>query len=77
MEVDGKPIDAEEDANCVCFQGYQGQFMLDCDRCHKWYHGSCVGIDSANPPEIWYCEPCEIQRRVETQLTSSKVNLKY
>ena len=19
-------------------------FMLDCDRCHRWFHGLCVGI---------------------------------
>lgn len=42
----------EEDARCICNKGDFGSFMLDCDDCHKWFHGACVGIDAANPPKI-------------------------
>lgn len=27
-----------------------GGMMLDCDRCHRWFHGPSVGIAS---PEVW------------------------
>lgn len=41
----------EEDASCVCnATDYSGQFMLDCDDCHKWFHGACVGVSPDNVP---------------------------
>jgi len=36
--------------------------MLDCDDCHRWFHGFCVDVDSANPPETWYCDNCMVRR---------------
>lgn len=29
---------------CLCNQEWGGRFMVECDRCLRWYHGSCVGI---------------------------------
>jgi len=38
------PSDSQEDAVCLCGRGaITGTWMLDCDRCHRWFHGSCVG----------------------------------
>lgn len=43
----------EERILCVCGGagrgaggGEGGVMMLDCDRCHRWFHGHCVGITS-------------------------------
>eukprot|EP00123_Amoebidium_parasiticum_P021909 comp7598_c1_seq1/m.3248 comp7598_c1_seq1/g.3248 ORF comp7598_c1_seq1/g.3248 comp7598_c1_seq1/m.3248 type:complete len:395 (-) comp7598_c1_seq1:54-1238(-) len=49
-----------ENADCVCGAGYaEGDTMLDCDGCHKWYHNECVGV----PLEVedgfeWKCPSC-------------------
>eukprot|EP00026_Physarum_polycephalum_P001860 Phypoly_transcript_01863.p1 GENE.Phypoly_transcript_01863~~Phypoly_transcript_01863.p1 ORF type:complete len:975 (+),score=155.41 Phypoly_transcript_01863:99-3023(+) len=32
---------------CVCQKAASG-FMLQCDRCKEWYHGSCVKIESGD-----------------------------
>ena len=29
---------------CVCKKPYSGRFMIQCDFCDEWYHGSCVNI---------------------------------
>lgn len=49
-----------EDDRCLCGSGYGSRFMLDCDRCHRWFHGSCVGIDPAAPPATWLCDACHL-----------------
>jgi len=70
-EVDeaAQPTDAGEDATCVCGRGYDGGFMLDCDRCHRWFHGSCVGIEAQEDdlPSEWFCESCQLSRAVTQQ----------
>lgn len=47
----------EEHVHCVCGGAGRGNgegeeggvMMLDCDRCHRWFHGHCVGIASEVP----------------------------
>ena len=35
---------AEEEVHCeMCGHGLDLAPMLDCERCHKWFHGDCVG----------------------------------
>lgn len=34
--------------------------MVRCDKCNKWYHCSCVKLDSESVPEIWECPNCLI-----------------
>ena len=31
---------------CICRRAYSG-FMIGCDECEEWYHGSCVGISES------------------------------
>lgn len=64
------PSDEDEDASCICNQGFQEKFMLDCDRCNVWFHGECVGISPSDVPDIWYCDTCRI-------LLQSQEKLKY
>lgn len=59
VKKSGEPGEQEEDDRCICNQGYNGWFMLDCDNCHRWFHGHCVGVDSFNIPSIWFCRDCQ------------------
>lgn len=38
-----------------------GTFMVTCDDCGVWYHGSCVGITESGKIEEWHCDRCKIQ----------------
>ncbi|TRY92600.1 hypothetical protein DNTS_029260, partial [Danionella cerebrum] len=37
------------------------QFMIECDACKDWFHGSCVGVDEDEAPDIdvYHCPNCE------------------
>ncbi|KAE8739578.1 hypothetical protein FOCC_FOCC014921 [Frankliniella occidentalis] len=32
--------------------------MVMCEKCSKWYHNSCAGLDGNNTPDAWYCLEC-------------------
>ena len=50
-------IGSDEDTTCVCGRtGRTDRFMLDCDRCHKWFHGFCVQIRKVSEPCDRKCE---------------------
>ena len=38
--------DEEDDLTeyCVCKKPYRERFMIQCDYCGEWYHGSCMDI---------------------------------
>ena len=51
---------------CYCQRKeFASRLMLDCDRCHSWFHGDCVGLARETVPEEWYCDTCQIGRIVE------------
>ena len=61
-------IGAEEDTTCICGRSNRiDKFMLDCDRCHKWFHGSCVQIRKDDIPEFWVCDDCKMLCCVKEQ----------
>lgn len=42
--------------------------MLDCDECHRWYHGACVGFVRDQPLlEYWACDECAMRRQLAAQ----------
>lgn len=41
-----------------CQRGVDNLVMIDCDRCHGWYHVRCVGIDPVFIPLQWSCGEC-------------------
>lgn len=61
----------EEVTRCLCghaeYQGDDGSgdstsdgFFIQCDKCHVWQHGFCVGImDSSSAPDEYWCEKCK------------------
>jgi cohesin loading factor subunit SCC2 len=51
----------EIEANCHCGQQQSDTFLVNCDRCHLYYHGTCVGIASDSIPEEWFCDSCSLQ----------------
>lgn len=46
--------------NCICENPFidYGTFMIACDACRVWYHGTCVGIAESNQVEEWHCTRC-------------------
>lgn len=37
-----------------------GNFFVQCDSCHVWQHGGCMGLnDESIIPEEYYCEKCK------------------
>jgi hypothetical protein len=49
-----------EEIRCICENPTvdYGTFMIACDRCSVWFHGSCVGIAESDQVEEWYCRRC-------------------
>ena len=70
VDEDAQPTDAGENAVCVCGEGYNGEFMLDCDLCHRWFHATCVGVDAAADDSLreeWHCDACRLSTAVLDQ----------
>ena len=61
------PEPREEINRCFCGRGNLDTFMVDCDRCHSWHHGSCVGITKDTVPDSWLCDDCTLQTTVVEQ----------
>ena len=48
---------------CLCQQPYDSsRFMIECDICHDWFHGSCVGVEEyqATDIDLYHCPSCQI-----------------
>lgn len=63
--IDHEP--KEEVNRCFCGRGHLDTFMVDCDRCHCWFHGSCIGITKDAVPDEWICDECKLQTAVMDQ----------
>ncbi|XP_072102311.1 histone lysine demethylase PHF8 isoform X1 [Mobula birostris] len=47
---------------CLCRLPYDvTRFMIECDVCQDWFHGSCVGVEEDKATEIdqYHCPDCE------------------
>ncbi|KAM9651206.1 lysine-specific demethylase 7A [Trichechus inunguis] len=48
---------------CVCRQPYDvSRFMIECDVCKDWFHGSCVGVEEhyAFDIDLYHCPSCAV-----------------
>lgn len=52
--------DTSETVRCICENPTvdYGTFMISCDSCLVWFHGSCVGITEQMLVEEWICSRC-------------------
>lgn len=46
---------------CLCRRSDDSGFMIACDRCDEWFHGTCVGLTSAQGKRIgkYVCPLCD------------------
>ncbi|OWA51734.1 putative PHD finger protein 3 [Hypsibius exemplaris] len=49
---------------CICKKPYDKGFMISCDTCSDWFHGTCVDVTKKEGDAItrekrmWQCPPC-------------------
>ncbi len=68
-------IEDQGSRHCICGGPGDGSFMLGCDNCDKWFHGSCMKIDTATGDALsnWMCPPCSEGKPVQDAITEQKV----
>jgi hypothetical protein len=47
---------------CICRKPYEG-FMIGCDECEEWYHGSCIGVSESRADRFdkFVCVRCSVK----------------
>lgn len=59
------PRDTQRLASLATVEGLPedaGGLFIQCDDCHVWQHGGCVGImEESATPENYYCELCRTE----------------
>ena len=55
---------------CICRRPFDG-FMIACDTCDDWFHGSCIGVteSKAGKTEKYVCLRCSVVRTHKTSST--------
>ena len=56
----GQPVVDKEVNGCFCGKEKFNAFSLDCDRCHRWFHGNCLRIAKDYTPTLWHCDECKM-----------------
>lgn len=53
-------MNEDDKVYCVCRKRFEGRFMIQCDFCNEWYHGSCINISPSEAVTIdkFKCEDC-------------------
>jgi hypothetical protein len=46
--------------------------MIDCDDCHRWFHGECIGISAGAPPPNWLCDQCLVRHKLDKSHSDSQ-----
>ena len=60
--------DSSEVNGCFCGREKSNVFSLDCDRCHRWFHGNCLRIAKDFTPTYWNCDECKMILLAKEQL---------
>ncbi|XP_051913751.1 PHD finger protein 20-like isoform X2 [Hippocampus zosterae] len=58
--------DDSEVVRCVCEVDEENDFMIQCESCLRWQHGTCMGLYEDNVPRnyvCYYCRHCTGRRR--------------
>lgn len=49
----------DKDISCAkCLRGIDNLIMIDCDKCHTWFHIRCIGLSPERIPIDWSCANC-------------------
>lgn len=52
---------------CICKQPHNNRFMICCDKCEDWFHGTCVNVTKSMGKDIemsnkkWLCPNCKTE----------------
>ena len=57
-DIDQPIISSAARIECICSYHHDDGFLINCDKCNKWQHGVCMGIDENNVPEVYLCSEC-------------------
>ncbi|XP_022106241.1 death-inducer obliterator 1-like isoform X2 [Acanthaster planci] len=65
---------------CICRKPHDNRFMICCDQCEEWYHGSCVDITKTEGKRLnreklqWICPVCieKAKRESKREMKSAK-----
>ncbi|XP_034663988.1 uncharacterized protein LOC117898576 isoform X3 [Drosophila subobscura] len=58
---------------CICRQPHNNRFMICCDLCEDWFHGTCVGVTKSMGIEMeqksimWKCPKCVKKQEEKNQ----------
>ncbi|KAK1722393.1 PHD-finger domain-containing protein, partial [Colletotrichum acutatum] len=54
------PTKATYNVRCVCRNSTdrQGEYMVQCESCEMWLHGSCINISKRTLPSVYICAFC-------------------
>lgn len=60
--------DEESDVYCICHRGDNGEWMIACDNCDDWFHGSCVNLTEEGSSIVikYVCPRCTKPGKVES-----------
>ena len=47
---------------CICRGPDYGTFMIQCDECREWFHGTCVKVTAADAKgiDVFLCPQCDV-----------------
>ncbi|XP_050979130.1 PHD finger protein 20 isoform X2 [Labeo rohita] len=65
---------SQETVRCVCEVEEENDFMLQCEECLYWQHGTCMGLLEENVPERYACFIC---RDSPGQIRGQRQSLRY
>lgn len=56
---------------CLCHGPDDGGFMIQCDYCEEWFHGSCINLTAEEAKEIdqYLCPKCDSRSDQATEAT--------
>jgi len=82
MPIESRLLTVIEDngaRHCVCGGPSDGRFMLCCDGCSTWFHGSCVNVtkEVSEGLEEWKCPSCAGSDAGTLSLNVDKFHEKY
>ncbi|KAK4697934.1 hypothetical protein P7C71_g222, partial [Lecanoromycetidae sp. Uapishka_2] len=75
---DDNKATSKSDSDPAVFAEDATGWFIQCDKCHVWQHGGCVGLlDETTSPEEYYCEQCHPDLHKITTNTNGRKHSLY